>query len=521
MKGGDSGSRPRAHIDVGAEGFLSVDVEAQLRKLPSRSFRSAHHYPVELVRGAVGRGSKRVDVRITRRAVEVSDDGNPVARELLDYLCSVVDPGRTDQVRQDALAYFEEGNGLELLACMAPFPEEVVIETGRSGSRTRTVLRRGLSPLRETIKQGPALRDSGTSIAILRRGNRLKERDAVADYCGFARASVTLNGRAVSLSRPPEAVAFSDLKADGEFSGGKIWIPPGGDTCRVWLLRHGVRWRQAVYPPRSGLVFHCALEAHSTPRPETMTRMKEAAETLYRLLSKRYRGLPPQQRTRVEELIFLHFRHEGRTKLSDDFAPFRLLGGDRPLSLGQVVAEAEAGELRVLSDTDRVDRYDTRGGPVLVVSSRQREFLAQQVGLPLSAPPLRERSRGMLKSVIRRFFEGLLAALARMRAKRLKAVKAGDLTQDEKRLLDEVGEMLDSHRFRLPFVPAGAYVEVFMVERAGRKPAVVLRKQRSASLVLFRRNRLVRSSAKAVADDPANIRMVMALLTDGHDGRRP
>lgn len=523
------------------ENFLSVDVDAQLRKLPSQTFRSAHHYPVELVRGAAGRGAGRIELTIARKELVVTDDGAPMSLAALSALVLVVDPSRSQEDRERALAFFEDGNGMDVLAALAPAPRRVWIETGPPGARIRVMIETGKPAqtwppsLLDRLRDGSRLPDweevetmiapgrgesaSGHNrVRIERKGKQKAEREALADYCCYAKSDIILDGRRVSSRGPAGALAYADLPAGDGIGPGRVWIPREGDTCRVTLLSHGIRWRQSAYPPRKGLIYHAAVDAVATPPTGTIERIRENAHQLYGLLAKRHRGLETASRRRVEELLFLHYRLRGESDLVGGFAPFRLLGSKRLLSLSEVAQEAQAGELRMLNVGERAERFDVRVGPVLLVTAPQREFLLHQVGLLLPPPPRKVKDTTWPIRLSRLALAGLRALVGGVSARVNRPIPEGRLEPDEIRLLELVRQELNDGGYRLPLVPAAYETDVCMVNRAGARPGALLRHRRAVRLVLFRRHKDLRACVTACADHPENIRMVMPLLCDGHDG---
>ncbi len=111
--------------------MLSVDVDAQLRKLPARRFLRPEHYLVEWVRGALARGATRVTIQLSRRQVRVVDDGGAIDAQLLGQLVAALDPHGDETRRRTGLELFEQGQGLEILAALAPERARVDLESGR------------------------------------------------------------------------------------------------------------------------------------------------------------------------------------------------------------------------------------------------------------------------------------------------------------------------------------------------------------------------------------------------------
>jgi len=511
-------TRTTGSFSVGTRlaGFLSVDVDAQLRKLPSRRFRSVHHYPVELIRGALVRGAAQVRIDISREKVEIVDDGGPLNSTLFKSLCDAFDVTLPDEQRERALGYFEGGSGLEVLAAFAPNPRRVIMEVSVENGRERVEFVRKKPPRMEL-----PIADRGNRIVIYRRGSKVgKEREAIVEHCSFARARVFLDGKMISTGRPEEALGMATLEAE-KLGGraGALWIPTSGDTCRVWLLDHGVRRRQLVLSARSGYVFHAALEGSEPPDAVCLRGLADETAKLYEMLAKRYRPLPGRMKRRIEELFFKHHRMAGASKMVEAFAPFRSIPGGQYHTLAQLRAEEEAGKLYAVKAGARLEQYDTTSHPVFVLSDSQWDFLSQEVGLNLRIPPRVLRGQGALRGAIE---ERVLRAgewLARLMAGPIKPMPREALERDEEMLLVHVRKQILGNKFHLPSVASASGINIFMVDRKGRRPALTFVDGQTVHFAIFRRHPLVEAAAEAIRKDKKSIRLVLAMLTEGHDGR--
>jgi len=338
------------------------------------------------------------------------------------------------------------------------------------------------------------------------------ERDAITEHCCFARDQVFLDGKLVSGAKPRGALALTSVSGDERQGGGILWIPDSGDTCRLWLLRRGIRWRQTVYPATGGLVFHAAIETEEPADGEVMHTLRLQAENLYLLLAKRYRSLPPSHKARVEELLFLHYRLQGSTGLVESFAPFRLAGQASYMSLAQVRREVEAERLCALKSGDRIERYDVRHVPVLLLSPGQWEFLADQVELPLRRPPWAPRAGRVIRARLGRLVDGIASLSTRWTARLARPLERDELEPDEVNMLTLIHHRLIMDDEALAVTSRPRQVDVVFVDGRGRNPAVRYEDARTIRLLIMRRHRLVRNGVRAIAETPCNLPLVLAAL---------
>ncbi|MFH1437988.1 MAG: hypothetical protein ABIJ56_19930 [Pseudomonadota bacterium] len=538
--------------------FLSIDIEAQIRKLPSRTFRSPFHYPVELVRSALIRGAERVEVEVERSAVVAADNGGMIDETALKNLTDVFDPKINAQERLTALSFFEDERGIGLLAAFAPHPKMVVIETSDGkNSGVRVTFRPGALPEKEawldprageasasrktrirldpgvgeasasrktSIRLSPGAGEASASrktrIRIMRSGGDPgKERSVLERYCRRAAAQIVLNGREISgQSDPPNALFAATLAPWETVGGGTVWIPDQGDVCRLWLLDHGIRWQQLFHAPDHGLVYEAAVECAAERPKDFSKRIRERALRMYGKLAEDYDQSPPGRRERIEELFFLHYRLTRDRSIVDRFAPFRVHEKSGRLSLPDLRMLAESGRLKALPMEEDPGRYITQGLTVLRLTQRQWEFLAEHARMELSAPfpvPRRDPWHTRLRRWLRKKADD---AVSSMLLGSIDPVGRDNLSPQERALIDLVSSELMKGSFRLPGESSGGRVKVVLDNRGRRRPGRLIRYEGKRVLSISRRNRHVVLAIRAVHKDPANIAMVLPMLTGGLGG---
>ncbi len=487
-------------------GLLSVDVDAQLRKLPGRRNLSRHHWPVELVRGALARGAGTVSVSVSGRRVEVCDDGAPPSPGVLDSLVTAFDATRPDGERTAALELFEDGQGLDLLSAFAPSPSQVEIHCGAERGSRLIAFRTGESPVDRLLSPERV----GTRVTVCRRGNPRREREAVVEQCRFAGAHITLDGRTVSPGQPPEALAATRVAPAFEHGPGVLWIPASGDVCRVRMLRNGIVSRQAALPARLGFLFHAALEGDELPSGAALEKLRLLAEQQYGLLARRLGSLEPRQQERTDELLFLLYRRGGESELVLSYAPFRLRGRDERLSLAEVRELDRLGPLLAVRAGSLQDRERKGGGDkVLALTTRQQEFLVTDVGVKVLEPP--RPDKGLVQWLVRAG-QRLVDRISGRLSANGRVVPEDLLTQGERVFIDAVSRHLDQSRQSMP-----APDSVVFLDAAGRRCWTIEVKGGGRRLGIHRRHSLVRSAVAAYGRDPANLRLFLPLLDEGLD----
>ncbi|MFH1529818.1 MAG: hypothetical protein ABIK09_03680 [Pseudomonadota bacterium] len=369
--------------------ILSVDVEALIRKRAAHTFRSPHHYPVELVRDAARRGARSVSIRISGARIEVTDDGASRAAEDLRAMALLLDPAAPVADRLSAMDRFEALRGLGLLAALAPAPSRLRVE-GVEGDPGALEVRPGGRPVLERSAGGR------NRVLIERRGQPAEERSVLRDWCRWARLRISLDDEVIGGGDPSPHLGLAQLPGEAGEGAGLLWLPVRGEACRVRLLDHGIQWRFAAYGPDHGLLYEAAVESPEVPPGQLRTRLRALALELYLRAMETRGSLPEDARDRLDEMVFLHHRRTDSRHLMGSYAPFRVAGTERLIDLDAIRDRAASGAVAALPESANIERYAVEGEAALVLTPRQWEYLEEYAGVPLVPPPLRPRRRGLL-----------------------------------------------------------------------------------------------------------------------------
>ena len=498
----------------GRREILSVDVESLIRKRSAYTFRSPHHYPVELVRDAARRGATSVTLYVSSARVEVIDDGAPYAAEALQGLATLLDPRAPSASRVAQMDQFEALRGLGLLAALAPRPSRLRIERAAA---TPGAL--------EYRPDGPPTLESSSGgrnrVLIERRGRAGDERRVLRDWCRWARLRITLDGEDIAGHLPAPHLGLARLRddeGDGEGDGdGVLWLPIRGEACRVRLLEHGIQWRLAAYAPDHGLLYEAAVESPEVPPRKLRSQLRSLALDLYVRAMEGRTSLPAPGRDRLDELVFLHHRRTDSRHLMGAYAPFCVAGTDRLIDLDAIRDRAAAGPVLALPLSANLDRYSIEEEEVLLLTPRQWEYLEEHAGVPLTPPPRRPRRRGLVGRLLGDLGRSLRAAAGALRSSG-HAIPREDMTGAEAALVDGLEGALGAGRCYLPGLEGTRSVPVVLVRGGAWRPAAVIQVGRAPRVLLHRANRDVRRAARAVEGNEELLYLALPLLFNGHDG---
>ena len=491
--------------------ILSVDVESLIRKRAAYTFRSPHHYPVELVRDAARRGATTVRITVTGARLEISDDGSPHPTAALRGLAVLLDPSAPTADRIAGMDQFEALRGLGLLAALAPGPTRLRVERA-AGTPGAMEYRPGARPSLEPTPQGE------NRVVIERRWRSTNERQILADWCRWAGARIILNGDEISGRPPTPHLGLAELRDEGGGGQGLLWLPVRGEACRVRLLEHGVQWRLAAYGPDHGLLYEAAVEAPEAPPGQVRRRLRALAMDLYVRAMETRSSLPASGQDRLDELVFLQHRKTDGRHLMDTYAPFQLAGSGRLLTLDEIRDRAAAGAVSALPMTATLDRYSIDDEEVLLLTPRQWEYLEEHAGVPLTPPPRRPRRRGLVGRTLGDLGRRLRAGAGALLRGGGREIRSEDMSPRESALVTGLSDALSSGRCYLPGLEGRRQVTVTLVQGGIWRPAAVVRGGDRPRVLLHRGNRDVRRAARAVAKDRELLYLALPLLFNGHDG---
>jgi len=228
-------------VPVDVAGLLTIDVDAELRKLATAQLQGPWQVPAELVRRSLAAGASAVDVAVGSRSVEIRDDGAALTELTLGALSALLDPHAPARARHEALLALEEAGELALLAIVGLDPQRLELESAAPGGELLALSSQaGASPRRE---RRPAGGRGGTTLRLRARGlDPARARVMVADAARFASAVVSVDGqpiaRGLAAYVASKAIVMA-LPGGGELRG-HVALPRAPGPARLWLLQHGV-----------------------------------------------------------------------------------------------------------------------------------------------------------------------------------------------------------------------------------------------------------------------------------------
>ncbi|MCP4153374.1 MAG: hypothetical protein GY757_36945 [bacterium] len=496
--------------------LFSIDVDAHLNKAAAHTFGSASHYPVELVRAAIGRGAGVVEVHISRNQVRVIDDGKGIDAASLETLMCLLTPSQPEALKEEAVEAVQTRKGYGLLALFAPSPLKISIENVSSKGKTRIVSQRGKV---KTSYDCTIL--CGTSITLITATHRdiAREKHILTVYCRSVSREIRLNNRLISRSpRLSDQMASLEMTRSELIPTGSIGVPHKGDLIRIRLMDREIPYRFVTLPPYKGYLYDSVIEFTGDINREIREHLSGYAFRLYKWLCTKYATTTPGIQARIEELVFAHCKSTGDTSLLSHFAPFKEYRSSQRYSLPQIIRETADSQVFAVSSKREWQRYNTFGKVVLSLTREQADFLINSRNIPIHfLPPVfrrEKRLRGLLFKLGVAFRRMVLFFLPRPFKRSV--LSQSQLTPGEVVFLQGINRYLSGQDNRLLSIDRG--MEAVMIASRGPFPSLsgVKKKSPGSRYLYIRRNHsLVKRAVAEVQKNPHNIEIFLPLLLPG------
>lgn len=497
------------------ENLFSIDTDAHLEKLTHHTYRSASHYPVELVRLALKRDANRILIDLSETRIEIQDNGTGIDDSLIDELKSLLQATCADEIREQAILNLKNSQGIGLLAIFSPSPSRIIIENATAAKSQKLEVKKNrfhLYFLSES-KTGTQASHSGTRLVLNRKAHSIEmEIKILKEYCRGVSRVILLNGDLISQkSLIRHSLVWMKLDHPGQEETGEIGIPKQGDVCRIWLLNHGIPMIRKVIAPWRGYIFDLAFETSEELSAKLLDHLIPEIRRLYLHLVFKYEKLPDATQNRIEELLFKHHRLSGDSTLVEKPKLFSVLNSPRSLNITQLKAIASGSRLYAIPAEVPADQYRNRDYPVLQLSRLQADYLVNHAGIPIRFLPLpRERSRirewlSMTGAKLKSGFRNIILSKRRI-------IAGEQLSDPEKRFIVVLSRYLNQNaaEFNTPAVK-----KIGFINGRGFSPGSVLKTKfglEPARLVVRRKHRLVKKAVESVSRNPENIGYIAPLF---------
>ncbi|MBL8952701.1 MAG: hypothetical protein JNK82_18115 [Myxococcaceae bacterium] len=490
-------------MNVDVAELLTIDVEAEIRKLAEAELGGPWQVPAELVRRSLRAGATRVDVELAGSSLRVSDDGPAIADASLEALRGLLDVAAAPSARHRALLELE-GQGEVGLVALAGLQRRTLRIVCDGAER----LRAGDPKVRPVPARGAVIELEGVGL------DRAQAKRWLEVAVRFSPASVVLDG--VELERgAANAVVEAKLEAP---VAGTLALLRSDEPARVWLLRWGVVTTHAMLPGTTGV--EAAVElgergqrqvgagelraAFKRELAEVEAQAIELAIATASALDPR----EPEDRMKVRAMLLASAKVAKSAEVRRVKMLPALYGPSHARewsSIDQLLHHAQ-GKSVLAVDTEARAANAVTQAPIFVLSPAERARLSQLFGVAFAPPP----SGGVagpllsLKGLAESGARAARAAAGAVQGAWQKAVPVEDQTEAERAAL-EVFKSAVQTSSRKPFNA------VELCEGDGA-PHV---KGRSKTLMLPRGNAEVAAAVALVSADPSWAYTALTALLGG------
>jgi hypothetical protein len=389
----------RIEITEHAESLLSIDVDAQIRKISGAALQDDSDAIANIFRLMIRHGATRIECTSSRHSIAIWASACTLPQTLLDAYGALVHVATPNHTRQRALALLEAQGGQALMTLLHSNFSDVALGSGKRAEGKR----------RHSVPVGASeerVEHSGFSISwrsatpITREVVR-----KVQDRSRFAPISIVLDGQPAPRGFA-HALASLDLRPSFDML---LAIHGRNETGRVWLIHDGIvighqtwpdlPWIEGVVPiafddPVLGREWAEHMREHALPQAKALL-----LQTLGHAST-----LAPTIRTKLIRAALTfnlnanEFDQLSRLSLFATYRPWRV---DRSadelhwISLRDLEALARPRDgmpsVYCLGPDQRIENY-ARRDPVVIVDSAVRACLRERISFSFALPPLRRAS---------------------------------------------------------------------------------------------------------------------------------
>ena len=235
------------------DNLLTVDVDAELRKVTSAQLQGPWQIATELIRIAIRGGAHSISVNCRRRCLEIQAQGFALDQHSIHLLAKLIDENFPIHQRHQALVELERNEKFALLALAGLDTQRIEIySSSGEGIQLRVCEKSNV-----TVQAATSRLERLTSFTInFRKIQNSKIEWTIRESCRFCQIPIQFNGR-------PIEQGLSDVIIETSLQdpfAGILGIPYKGESSRIWLLQNGVVTTHVTLPHVPWFVAAVALE---------------------------------------------------------------------------------------------------------------------------------------------------------------------------------------------------------------------------------------------------------------------
>ncbi len=490
--------------------LFAVDVDAEIRKLCERQFKSEGEPATELIRFAVKQGASRIHLTLHRKRLIIRCQHASLDERVASLMAVIFDPTCSPDLRHDALVTLEHEHGLGILAAFAGRPSRVIVEWLAAENRRGMEFRPEGPPIRFKTKGKSSLK-----ITIVgRRGHLAKEKAFIEKHCRYLPVPIQIGAKTLE-GRFGVHDCLVHVELRNARMTGTIGLPLKENLSRIARLEHYVLKEEKVRPMRRGLIYTAVVEEKNDDFPATKATLKRAARRLYLMLAKTHNGFDAKGKARATDLLFERYQNTLESELLRGVRTFQQVGGP-PLDYFEIREAARGKKLYAIDLESSPKSFETTGRTVLRIGPRKRQFLEQDPLIELATPPPKIRNarlklnwsthvRQLIRRAQNRFGKGPGNPLPDER-----------LSAEEFAFLNAIRTEFTSGNVTLEDEKKPSEIIVIMAEK--QKHPWIRAAAEPGEYYIARSHPDVQTAIRAVSKNPSYLYPALAMLTQGHNG---
>ncbi len=495
----------------GAQWF-SIDWQAHLRKLANFHYHQPGDFILDLIRNALKRGARKLQVDLTSEFVQIRDNGRIPSRRILESLRVLAKAGIEDRSGEALIHELLDAPGIGWLAVFAPAPVQVTIQVnGPDESFSGDLFPGSISQGNDRSTTPPGMY---TMVSIHTREKlppgtplRIRESCRSADATIEVNAQAAVRGHLLTRTFLARRIRYGQNAAPAVLA-----LPEDSEKCRLVLTDAGIPWDEINLPPVAGLVFHLQLEHRHPPGDGFMNSWAGAARRLYELAAREFARLPVTHQQRLEELFFLLHRQSGDDSSFRQTPIFAGTGPHERYSLEEIETRARRETIYFHLRPDHRPQVVDKYGLTLQLTSAQLDFLNRK-GLRLRQAPEPVLIRDTICQRIRLRLHAFACRLLRLRFRGMKSLALEQIPKEERELIAELTKEFSRPQ---PANPGGKPPPVWNAVVIDRKawlplwPGAKLKGFHFRDLVFARRHPLFLAAADRLRKAPGEKHLIIS-----------
>jgi len=451
--------------------ILSVDADAHLKKLTANYYRSSELNIIELIRSALKRDAKIINLKLSKKYIIVEDDGLEIEHDKEILLKEISDRKNDSMKREESIIKFLDRYGIDLLVLFAFKPLNIEI---KSGNKKIFINEFGLS-IKIFFKK-----NSKTTIRIRRKSlNRKNEKRIISEYCRNIGDKLIINGKPIK-KKPISINPIISMKPKEFNSSLEFAIPLSGKLCKLWVLEKGIPLSLMTFEDKKGFVYD--LVRKKDFNSGKILSLEKYINELYFHLLTRYEKYPQTVQNRIEELFYLHFLKTKEKTYIERLKSFKIFGREERVNIKYLQENFKDKALYALAESADLQKSVFKNKTVLILSQIEADILINYFNMEIKFISQKYEKVLIKEKVLNNFVYNTKRYFSKIILG--KKEPRGKITEEEELFINELKTLLikekyfDTDNLVISFTDKKLFIPTYS-KSAGDKTQIIISKKHS------------------------------------------